>query len=99
MVAHAYYEGDGRVRRYAGSPAAGGHRVAVLARHRGGMLRDLFECRWLTRRCGMVLTWRARRYDVVHVHNMPDFLVFAAFWPRLFGCVVLFDVHGLMPEV
>ena len=46
-----------------------------------------------------VLTWRCRRYDVVHVHNMPDFLVFAAFWPRVFGKSVVLDVHDLMPEV
>ena len=46
-----------------------------------------------------MLTWRARRYDVVHVHNMPDFLVFAALVPRLLGRKVVLDVHDLMPEV
>ena len=70
-----------------------------LSRRRGGTLRYLFEYVWFTLLCGLVLTWRCRRYDVVHVHNMPDFLVFAAFWPRLLGCVVLLDVHDLMPEV
>jgi glycosyltransferase involved in cell wall biosynthesis len=122
MVVHAYYEGDARVRRYAESLAAAGHRVEVLAlrgqgkpareelrgvavhrlplsRRRGGTLRYLFEYVWFTLLCGLVLSWRARRYDVVHVHNMPDFLVFAALLPRLFGRVVLLDVHDLMPEV
>lgn len=122
MVVHAYYEGDARVRRYAESLAALGHRVEVLAlrakdkpkreelrgvavhrlplsRRRGGTLRYLFEYVWFTLLCGLVLAWRARRYDVVHVHNMPDFLVFAALLPRLFGRVVLLDVHDLMPEV
>lgn len=70
-----------------------------LARQRGGTLRYLFEYVWFTLLCGLVLTWRCRRYDVVHVHNMPDFLVFAAFWPRVLGRVVLLDVHDLMPEV
>jgi glycosyltransferase involved in cell wall biosynthesis len=70
-----------------------------LSRRRGGTLRYLFEYLWFTLLCGWVLTWRARRYAVVHVHNMPDFLVFAAFWPRLLGRVVLLDVHDLMPEV
>lgn len=74
------------------------HRLP-LSRRRGGTLRYLFEYAWFTLLCGLVLLWRARRYDVVHVHNMPDFLVFAAFWPRLFGRVVLLDVHDLMPEV
>ncbi len=39
------------------------------------------------------------RYDLVHVNNMPDFLVFAAWWPRLIGRPVIHDVHDLMPEL
>jgi glycosyltransferase involved in cell wall biosynthesis len=70
-----------------------------LSRRRGGLLRYLFEYLWFTMLCGFVLTWRWRRYDVVHVHNMPDFLVFAAIWPRLLGRKVVLDVHDLMPEV
>ncbi len=38
------------------------------------------------------------RLDVVHVHNMPNFLVFAAIVPRLFGKKVILDVHDSMPE-
>lgn len=74
------------------------HRLP-LSRRRGGTARYLFEYAWFTLLCAWVLTWRARRYDVVHVHNMPDFLVFAAFWPRVCGRIVLLDVHDLMPEV
>lgn len=70
-----------------------------LSRRRGGALRYAFEYLWFTLLCGLLLTLRAWRYDVVHVHNMPDFLVFAALMPRLFGRVVLLDVHDLMPEV
>ena len=40
-----------------------------------------------------------RGYDLVHVHNMPDFLVFVAIVPRLFGARVLLDLHDPMPEV
>src|SRR5439155_23006862 len=36
-----------------------------------------------------------RRYDVVHVHNPPDFLVAAALVPKVFGARVVFDVHDL----
>ena len=39
-----------------------------------------------------------RRYDVVHVHNVPDFLVFAAIVPKLRGARVILDIHDLMPE-
>jgi glycosyltransferase involved in cell wall biosynthesis len=36
--------------------------------------------------------------DVVHVHNLPDFLVFAGLVPRLFGRKVVLDVHDSVPE-
>src|SRR5437870_5165071 len=37
------------------------------------------------------------RIRVVHVHNMPDLLVFAAILPRLFGCKVVLDLHDTVP--
>ncbi len=39
------------------------------------------------------------RYDIVHVHNMPDFLVFAALAPRIRGARVILDLHDPMPEL
>jgi glycosyltransferase involved in cell wall biosynthesis len=39
-----------------------------------------------------------RRYDVVQVHNLPDFLVFVALFPKLTGAGVILDLHDLMPE-
>jgi len=46
------------------------------------------------------ITWRfiQRRLDVVHVHNMPNFLVMAAIIPKLFGKFVILDIHDSMPE-
>jgi glycosyltransferase involved in cell wall biosynthesis len=38
------------------------------------------------------------KYDVIHVHNMPDFLVFAAWYPALTGAKVILDVHDIVPE-
>ena len=40
-----------------------------------------------------------RHYHVVHVHNMPDVLVFAALVPKLFGAKVILDLHDPMPEL
>jgi glycosyltransferase involved in cell wall biosynthesis len=40
-----------------------------------------------------------RRYSVIHVHSVPDFLVFAAAVPRLTGCKVILDIHDLLPEL
>jgi glycosyltransferase involved in cell wall biosynthesis len=39
-----------------------------------------------------------RRYALVQVHSLPDFLVFAALPLRLVGVPVLLDLHEAMPE-
>jgi glycosyltransferase involved in cell wall biosynthesis len=41
----------------------------------------------------------SRRYDIVHVHNIPDFLVFAAWFPKLTGARVILDIHDIVPEL
>ncbi|WP_455378535.1 glycosyltransferase family 4 protein [Petrachloros mirabilis] len=40
-----------------------------------------------------------RRYDIVHIHNMPDVLVFAALVPKILGSKVILDLHDPMPEL
>lgn len=40
-----------------------------------------------------------KRYDVIQIHTMPDFLVFAASVPKLLGAKIILDVHDLMPEL
>ncbi|HEX6034262.1 MAG TPA: glycosyltransferase family 4 protein [Anaerolineales bacterium] len=44
------------------------------------------------------LLYLQRRYDSVQIHNLPDFLVFAALIPKLGGARILLDLHDLMPE-
>lgn len=39
------------------------------------------------------------RYEIIQVHTMPDFLVFAAAIPKLLGAKIILDVHDLMPEL
>lgn len=36
--------------------------------------------------------------DLVHIHNMPNFLIFAAILPRLSGVKVILDIHDTMIE-
>ncbi len=44
-------------------------------------------------------TWHLRRrFDLVHIHNLPDFLVFSALPAKLTGASVVLDLHDLMPE-
>jgi glycosyltransferase involved in cell wall biosynthesis len=40
-----------------------------------------------------------RPYDVLHVHNLPDFLVFAAWLPKLTGARIILDIHDILPEL
>jgi glycosyltransferase involved in cell wall biosynthesis len=40
-----------------------------------------------------------RRYDVVQVHNPPDFLIIAAVLPRSRGARLIFDIHDLSPDM
>ncbi|MGE0822315.1 MAG: glycosyltransferase family 4 protein [Candidatus Binatia bacterium] len=48
--------------------------------------------------CWLLILHLKRRYAVIHVHNMPDFLVFAALIPRVLGTKVILDIHDPMPE-
>lgn len=45
-----------------------------------------------------VLNFR-NHYQVIHVHNMPDFLVFSALIPKIMGARLILDIHDPMPEV
>lgn len=41
---------------------------------------------------------KRRPYDTIQVHNLPDFLVFSALFPKLSGVPIILDLHDLMPE-
>ncbi len=56
---------------------------------------------WFMLVAGVYLAWLMprRRYHVVVGHNMPDFLIFSALVPKLFGARALLDVQDLSPEL
>lgn len=57
------------------------------------LIKFLFSSsRWVTR------NHRRHKYDLLHIHNIPDFLVFAAWYPKLMGRPVMLDVHDIVPE-
>jgi glycosyltransferase involved in cell wall biosynthesis len=59
-----------------------------------GYLRFLAVASWtLTRR------HLHNRYDVIYIHTMPDFMVFASLPAKLLGAKVVLDVHDTMPEL
>ena len=37
-------------------------------------------------------------YQVIHVHNLPDVLVFASFFPKILGAKIILDIHDILPE-
>ncbi|HUN55341.1 MAG TPA: glycosyltransferase [Smithella sp.] len=37
-------------------------------------------------------------YDVIHVHSVPDFEVFAALLPKMQGTGIILDIHDIVPE-
>jgi glycosyltransferase involved in cell wall biosynthesis len=52
-------------------------------------------------RAMVLLSWRQLRvrYDVIHIHSVPDFLVFTAWLPKLMGAKLILDIHDLLPEL
>jgi glycosyltransferase involved in cell wall biosynthesis len=66
-----------------------------------GKLSYLFKLLVFLVRSGIALTvrhWQAP-YDVIHVHSVPDFEVFAALVPKLSGARVILDIHDIVPEL
>ena len=76
------------------------HRIP-LRRRRAGKITYAFQYfSFLVSASALLSWWRLRRrYDLVHVHNMPDFLVFSALLPKLLGARVILDLHDPMPEL
>jgi glycosyltransferase involved in cell wall biosynthesis len=64
-------------------------------------LTYLLKLLWFFLKASAVLsTLQVRhRYDVVHVHNVPDFLVFVAWLPKLMGARIVLDIHDILPEL
>jgi len=72
-----------------------------LKRSRGGKLRYLWEYN-----CFIIMSFFAlsflfirEQYKIIHVHNMPDILVFSSLIPSLCGSKIILDLHDPMPEL
>jgi glycosyltransferase involved in cell wall biosynthesis len=48
----------------------------------------------------VAISWRHFKnpYDLIHVHSVPDFEVFATVLPKMFGVKVILDIHDIVPE-
>ncbi len=80
---------------------AGGtiHRLPI-SHKRGNKLRYLFEYLAFFVMASVMVAYRSlrRRYDVIEVYNIPDFLVFAALPAKLRGSKVILYLFEMMPE-
>ncbi len=69
---------------------------------RQGALQYILDYAAFTLVCAWLLLKHhlgGRRYAVVHVNNMPNFLLFAALPVRLLGSRTILDLHDTMPEI
>jgi glycosyltransferase involved in cell wall biosynthesis len=57
------------------------------------LLLFFFRSAWL-----LTLQHLRDPYDIIHVHSVPDFEVFATLIPRLLGARVILDIHDIVPE-
>ena len=77
------------------------HRLQIRKRDERGPLHYAKRLLRFFAVCSLVMIWRfpRSRYELVHVHNVPDFLVFAAWLPKIAGSKIILDVHDLVPEL
>jgi len=59
----------------------------------GRMLLFFLRSTWI-----LTLQHLRRPYDLIHVHSLPDFQVFATVVPHLMGVPVILDIHDIVPE-
>ncbi|MEM2125312.1 MAG: glycosyltransferase family 4 protein [Candidatus Methanosuratincola sp.] len=105
LIKHGY-EVDVICLRDTGEPAFETHssvniyRLPVKRHKSAGPVTQLLEylAFFLLALIRLVVLQIRRRYQVVQVHNLPDFLVFAALAPKLAGARIILDIHDLMPE-
>jgi glycosyltransferase involved in cell wall biosynthesis len=77
------------------------HRIQRRSITERGALSYLPKLLWFLIKATVRLTFLQlrHRYDIVHVHNVPDFLVFAAIVPKFMGARIILDIHDVLPEL
>lgn len=75
-------------------------RIQKRVRNEGSPLSYLVKMLTFFVKSAWALAFRhwKRPYDVIHVHSVPDFQVFAAIIPKLMGARVILDIHDIVPE-
>jgi len=76
------------------------HRLRVARNKHRGPILQMFEYLRFFALASLIAGYLhlRRRYGVVQIHNLPDFLVFSGLWTRLLGARLILDIHDVMPE-
>ncbi|MGZ6279555.1 MAG: glycosyltransferase, partial [Ktedonobacteraceae bacterium] len=77
------------------------YRVPVKRHWDSPLFTTIFKWCWFLILAGTLLTWLhlKRPYNIIHVHNMPDFLVLSALFPKLLKAKVILDIQDASPEL
>src|SRR3989442_1630016 len=77
------------------------YRMPQNRRFDGWLHTTILNWCWFLLLAGATVTWLhlKRPYDVIHVHNLPDFLVFSALFPKLLKAKLILDVQDVSPEL
>ncbi len=76
------------------------YRIPV-SKKRGSFFLTLIEYLLFTWISSLLLVYTGikYRYKIIHTHTLPDFLIFAAVWNKLFAAKLILDLHEIFPEL
>ncbi len=76
------------------------YRIQARKRDEKGPFSYLFRILRFWIKSSLLVGWLhlKKPYDLIHVHSVPDFEIFAAWLPKLLGAKLILDIHDLVPE-
>jgi len=77
------------------------HRMALQTAREGNAFRYAYQYLLFLLLATAVLSslHLRERFRIVHLHSLPDFIVFSAFLPKMTGAKIILDLHEAMPEI
>lgn len=75
-------------------------RIQVREKNEKGKLAYLWRTLKFFVRSMVAVTRRHKnmKYDLIHVHSVPDFEVFATLFAKMGGAKIILDIHDIVPE-
>lgn len=76
------------------------YRIQQRVRDEQGPLTYLFRILRFFLHSALTISRRhiVKPYQLIHVHSVPDFLIFAGLIPKLCGVPLILDIHDILPE-